>query len=126
MFFVFRRMPIFFKFIPRASLVDREITSGRLLRRWDFAAISTGVSEIPFASLESVLPVQGAMTRMSISPFGPIGSAAGIVVIGAWPVRSSARSRKEALVPKRESREEALSENTGSSFAPVSFRFSNV
>ena len=44
------RIPIFFRFIPRASLVDKEITSGRLLRRWDFAAISTGVSEMPFAS----------------------------------------------------------------------------
>ena len=105
-------------------MVDREITNGRLLRRWDFAAISTGVSEIPLASLESVFPVQGAITRISISSFGPMGSAAGMVVIGVWPVKALARSIKDALVPKRELREEAFSEKTGRRSAPVSFNAS--
>ncbi len=107
-------------------MVDKEITSGRLLRRWDFAAISTGVSEMPFASLERVFPVQGAMTKISTSPLGPMGSAAGIEVIGIWPVRFFARSRKEALVPNLESREEAFREKTGRRLAPVSFNVSSA
>ena len=119
-------MPIFFRFIPSASLVDRESTSGRLLRRWDFAAISTGVSEIPFASLESVFPVQGEMTRISISPFGPMGSAPGMVVMGFFPVSSSARAKNSVLLPNLESRVEAWVEKTGSKLAPVFFRSSSA
>ena len=126
MFLVFKRMPIFFRFMPRASLVDKESTRGRLLRRWDLAAISTGVSEMPFASLDNVFPVQGAMTRISISPLGPMGSAPGMVVIGSLPVMAFARSRKEALVPNLESRWEAFRENTGSRLAPVFFSSSSA
>lgn len=117
---------MFFRFMPRASLVDKDSTSGRLLRKWDFAAIRTGVSEIPFASFDKVFPVQGAMTRISISPLGPMGSASGIVVIGSLPVRLFARSRKELLVPNLESSWEALCENTGSRLAPVFFNSSSA
>ena len=117
---------MFFRFMPRASLVERESTSGLLLRRWDFAAISTGVSEMPFASLDKVFPVQGAITRISINPLGPIGSAPGIVVMGSFPVSLRARSRKEALVPNLESRLDAFRENTGSRLAPVFFNSSSA
>ena len=41
----------------------------------------TGVSVIPKAILESVLPVQGQTTKTSKRFLGPIGSAAGIVDI---------------------------------------------
>ena len=55
-FLVFNKIPIFFRFIPRASLVDK------------------------------VFPVQGAITKISSMDFGPIGSASGMVIIGALPV----------------------------------------
>ena len=90
MFLVLRSIPIFFRFIPSASLVDKEMTSGLLFRRCDFAAINTGVSEIPFASFDRVFPVHGAMTRISSMDFGPIGSASGMVRIGSFPVKSLA------------------------------------
>ena len=126
MFLVFSKIPIFFKFIPSASLVEREITSGRLLRRCDLAAIRTGVSEMPFASLERVFPVQGAITIISIRPFGPMGSACGMVVIGAFPVNSLACAKNSSLVPKREFSVAACSEKTGSRLAPVRFKSSKA
>ena len=124
MFFVFNSMPMFFRFMPRASLVERKMTSGLLFLRCDFAAINTGVSDIPFASLDSVLPVHGAITRMSTSDLGPIGSAPGMVVMGSLPLIAFARSRKSAQLPKRLSVVEARSENIVRSFAPQSFKFS--
>jgi len=125
MFLVFKRIPIFFRFIPSASFVERATTSGRLFRKCAFAAIKTGVSDIPFASLDSVFPVQGAMTRMSNNAPGPIGSASGMVVIGFRPVISSARFRKSLQLPNRLSVVDAWSEKIGYRFAPVVARFFN-
>ena len=73
-------------FMPNPSLVDKKITRGLLFRRCALAAIRTGVSVIPFASLAAVLPVQGRMTRRSKYPVGPMGSAASIRQIGSLPV----------------------------------------
>ena len=97
MFFVFNNMPIFFRFIPSASLVDKKITKGLLFLRWDFAAISTGVSDIPFASFDKVLPVHGDINKISTKDLGPMGSASGIVVIGGLPDISSAFFKKSSL-----------------------------
>ena len=48
---------------------------GQTLGESAFAAINTGVSVIPAASLAIVFPVQGAITMTSKYPFGPMGSA---------------------------------------------------
>ena len=56
-----------------------------------------------------VFPVHGAIIRRSSIDFGPIGSASGIVVIGGFPLISSASFRKSLHLPKRLSVEEALS-----------------
>ena len=61
----------------------------------------TGVSEMPFANLDKVFPVHGAMTSMSNKAFGPMGSASGIVVIGFLPVISSAFFKKSSQFPNR-------------------------
>ena len=66
---------MFFKLAPSASLVAGERTTGLSFRICAFAAINTGVSVIPTASFAIVFPVHGAITRISKSPFGPIGSA---------------------------------------------------
>lgn len=52
------------------------------------------MSDIPFASLDRVFPVQGAITKISSIDFGPIGSASGIVIIGDLPVICEASSKK--------------------------------
>ena len=70
--------------------MERDITSGLLLRKWALAAMRTGVSEIPLASFDKVFPVQGAMSRISNNALGPMGSASGMVVIGSLPVISLA------------------------------------
>ena len=69
MFFMLNSRPMFLRLMPRASLVDTDITSGLPFRRCAFAAMRTGVSVIPLASLARVLPVQGAMRRISRYPF---------------------------------------------------------
>ena len=69
------KAPIFLKFMPSASLVEIEITSGRLFRKCAFAAINTGVSTMPASNFASVFPVQGAITITSRRALGPIGSA---------------------------------------------------
>lgn len=84
--FGIKKYTYIFQIHSSASLVDKEMTSGLLFRRCDFAAINTGVSEIPFASFDRVFPVHGAMTRISSMDFGPIGSASGMVRIGSFPV----------------------------------------
>lgn len=63
-------IPRFLKFIPILSLLEMEMTSGFSLRRCAFAAISTGVSVIPFTNFAIVLPVHGAMTSASKGAFG--------------------------------------------------------
>ena len=125
MFFVLRSIPMFFRFIPRASFVLKKITRGLLFLRCAFAAMSTGVSEIPFASFESVFPVHGAIIIMSSMDFGPIGSASGIVTIGGFPLISSASLRKSFDFPKREFVFAALSEKIVIIFAFVSARCFN-
>ena len=60
---------------PSASLVETVMITGRLFRKWLFAAMVTGPSAIPCASLARVFPVQGAMINASSSFLGPIGSA---------------------------------------------------
>ena len=82
-------IPRFLKFIPILSLLEMEMTSGFSLRRCAFAAISTGVSVIPFTNFAIVLPVHGAMTSASKGAFGPIGSASWIVYIPVFPVMRS-------------------------------------
>ena len=79
------------------------MTSGFSLRRWAFAAMSTGVSVMPQASFARVLPVQGAMRRISRKPFGPMGSASSIFKTGLLPERPLIRLIKSAVLPKRES-----------------------
>ena len=56
---------------------------------------------MPWASLERVLPVQGAMTRTSSSFFGPMGSASGMRVSTGLPQMASALRRCSSAVPKR-------------------------
>ncbi len=53
------------RFMPSPSLVEMEMTSGLLLRICAFAAISTGVSVMPFASFAAVFPVQGRIASAS-------------------------------------------------------------
>ena len=87
-FLLLHKSPIFFKFMPSPSFVEMEITSGLLLRICAFAAINTGVSVIPFASLAAVFPVHGMIASTSRNPFGPIGSALSMDTIGSFPVIS--------------------------------------
>ena len=75
---------------------------------------------MPLASLDRVFPVHGAIIRRSSIDFGPIGSASGIVVIGGFPLISSASFRKSLHLPKRLSVEEALSEKIVNRLACVS------
>ena len=98
----------------------KKITKGLLFLRCALAAIKTGVSLIPFASFDSVLPVQGAITSISSIDFGPIGSAAGMVVIGSLLLISFASLRKSFDFPKRVSVVEALSEKIVKILALVS------
>ena len=122
MFFMLNSRPMFLRLMPRASLVDTDITSGLPFRRCAFAAIRTGVSVIPLASLARVLPVQGAMRRISRYPFGPMGSASSIFSIGFISAMDVIRSINWPVSPKRESVDWTLPEKTGCRMAPVSFR----
>ena len=58
-----------------ASLVAQHSTTGMPMRREDFTAMVTGVSVMPAAIFERVLPVQGHTTMASTRPLGPMGSA---------------------------------------------------
>ena len=78
-FFLISSVEIFLRFADIASFDASAIRSGLSLRRCAFAAIHTGVSVIPFASFESVFPVQGQIIRHSSGVLGPSGSASFIV-----------------------------------------------
>ena len=77
------------------------------------AAMVTAVSVMPAASLAMVLPVAGAITRTSSSPFGPMGSTAGMSHSTSRPVSSSIRSIRSSEVPKRVSVKAEVSEAMG-------------
>ena len=70
---------MFLAHMASASFVETASSTGPPLRRCDLAAMMTGVSMIPQASLPSELPVQGAMITRSSRCFGPIGSTSGSV-----------------------------------------------
>lgn len=116
---------MFFIFIPRASLVDTEITKGLSFLKWAFAAIRTGESVIPLHSFASVFPVHGKITRISNRLFGPIGSAWAIVFIGVIPVIFSALSKKSSAFPNRLSMLCAAPEKMVCTCAPSSASFSS-
>ena len=97
----------------RPSLVETASTTGRPLRRCDLAAMVTAVSAIPFASFPMVLPVAGAMTSTSASPFGPSGSTEGISYSTSFPVICSRFSSSISELPKRVSVNAAFSETMG-------------
>lgn len=65
MFFVFISLPMFCADAPSASFVATHKSTGRRIRRCDFAAIVTEVSVTPSDSFASVLPVQGAIRSKS-------------------------------------------------------------
>ena len=79
---------------------------------------------IDAASFAAVFDVQGATTIMSVSPLGPIGSAAEIVVITSFPVIFRSFSRFSSAVPKRVDTDEAFSDIIGIRSAPYSVRIS--
>ena len=98
-----------------ASLLARHIITGRPTLRVDFTAMVTGVSVIPRASFESVLPVQGQTIIASAKCFGPMGSASTMVWSTRRPASSSARSIKSEALPKRVSVPYTFWDITGSS-----------
>ena len=104
------------------SFVETASTTGFSLRRWLLTAMVTGVSVMPCASLASVLPVHGATTSTSNMAFGPMGSAAAMVSIGARPVSVARRSRQPAAVPKRVSSDPAFADRTGVTTQPSPVR----
>ena len=114
---------MFFMFMPRASLVETEISSGLLFLKCAFAAIKTGVSVIPLASFAIVFPVQGNSTRMSSRLCGPIGSASEMVRMGFRPVISSACCKNAFGDPKRLSIVCAELEKIVCTMAPSSVSF---
>lgn len=73
----------------------------------------TVVSVMPAASLAMVLPVAGAMTSTSSSPFGPMGSTDGRSHSTSFPVRSSSFSNRSSEVPNRVSVNAAFSDAMG-------------
>ena len=77
------------------------IFSNFSLRRCAFAAISTGLSVIPFASFATVFPVQGIITIRSNIAEGPTTSDSLMVRNGFFPVISSARLIKLSASPNR-------------------------
>ena len=102
-------------FAPAASpsLLETATTTGRPLRRWDFAAMVTAVSAMPFASLAMVLPVAGAITSTSNSFLGPMGSTDRMSHRTSCPVRSSSRSSRSSEAPKRVSVKAEVSDTMG-------------
>ena len=99
----------------RPSFVASATTTGLPLRRWDFAAIVTGPSVMPWASLARVLPVQGAMTRTSARSCGPNGSASTMVRMAGRPAARSTRAMRSSASPKRVSYRAVFSERMGTS-----------
>ena len=79
------------------------MTRGFPFLRWALAAMSTGVSVIPQASLARVLPVQGAMRSTSRYALGPMGSASSTRRMGGFPAVPVIRRMKSPVSPKRES-----------------------
>ena len=77
------------------------------------AAIVTAPSVMPWASLASVFPVQGAMTSTSIAPCGPRGSASTILRTAFRPASASTRVTKSSAVPKRVEYFAAFSDKIG-------------
>ena len=73
----------------------------------------TGESAMPFASLPSVLPVQGATISRSSRRFGPSGSTCASVCSGSVPHSAVTSARKSADAPKRVSVSHAASEKMG-------------
>jgi hypothetical protein len=65
----------------KASFVEIAITNGLLFLKWDFAAMTAGVSVIPLANFANVFPEHGAIIIISVIFLGPIGSASIIVFI---------------------------------------------
>lgn len=55
-FFLLISFPMFSKLVDSPSLVAIPITNGFSFLKFDFAAVSTGVSTIPFASFPIVFP----------------------------------------------------------------------
>ena len=98
-FLTFNREPIFLKFIPRASFEDIEMTRGLPVLMCPFAAIRTGVSVMPLFSFARVLPVHGAMIRISNILLGPNFYASLIVLIALFPVVSSTNFTKSDAFP---------------------------
>ena len=77
------------------------------------AAIVTGPSVMPWASLARVLPVQGAMTRTSARFCGPNGSASTMVRMAGRPAARSTRAMRSSASPKRVSYRAVFSERMG-------------
>lgn len=71
---VFNKRPMFFALEASPSFVDIAITTGKLLRRVDFAARETVLSLMALAIFAAVVPEQGAITSASIIFWGPMGS----------------------------------------------------
>ena len=101
-----------------ASLVEMAIIKGFSFLKWDFAAMVTGVSVIPFASFAIVFPVAGAIIIISVIFFGPMGSAPCIVWIILFPVISSIWAIKSSALPNLVSNSYALYDIIGMTSAP--------
>ena len=104
---------MFWRFWDRASFDARAIRRGRSHLRCALAAIVTAVSVIPFASLASVLPVQGHTIRASKSFFGPIGSASTIEEMIFSPQISSTFAFSSEAFANLVSDAATISENIG-------------
>ena len=85
----------------RPSLVETANRIGLPFRRWLFAAIVTGLSAMEWASFARVFPVQGAITRISNSFFGPMGSAWQMGQMGSRPQIWVALTKCSFAVPNR-------------------------
>ena len=107
------RIPIFRAFAPNPSLVEIAIATGRLFRRWDFAARVTEVSAMPLANLAIVFPVHGAMSNKSRQRFGPSGSTCGRLSRMSSPVISVIRCLCASAAPKRVSIAAVCSDRMG-------------
>lgn len=105
--------PRFAALPDRPSFVETASSTGRPLRRCALQAKLTGESAMPFASLPSVLPVQGATISRSSRRFGPSGSTCASVCSGSVPHSAVTSARKSADAPKRVSVSHAASEKMG-------------
>ena len=59
------------------------------------------MSVMALASFARVFPVQGATTKQSSNPCGPMGSTSTKLSKGLWPVISSNRADQSSGLPKR-------------------------